>query len=217
MGESNLARFLFLKALAAIYLVCFTCFYMQIPELWGNSGLLPASWFLGRVEEHLKRSKVPDSFLDKFSNVPTLAWLKDLNFTALLGKDEAENWLYLCALIGIATSALALFKGKLFMNSAAFFFMFLCYLSLQKLGQTFMSFQWDMLLLEAGFLAVFYANLTGDYTTQSAWSVAIRELYRWSCFRFMMGSGHVKLLSQCPTWWSLTALEHHLQSQPLPK
>lgn len=32
-----------------------------------------------------------------------------------------------------------------------------------------------------------------------------------------MGSGHVKLLSGCPTWWGLTTLHHHLQSMPLPK
>jgi hypothetical protein len=32
-----------------------------------------------------------------------------------------------------------------------------CYLSLVTVGQEFLSYQWDILLLETGFLAIFFA------------------------------------------------------------
>ena len=35
-------------------------------------------------------------------------------------------------------------------------------------------------------------------------------------FRLMVSSGVVKLTSNCPTWWGLTALHYHFQTQPLP-
>ena len=36
--------------------------------------------------------------------------------------------------------------------------LFVLYLSLVSAGQTFMSYQWDLLLLEAGFLAIFLTS-----------------------------------------------------------
>ena len=41
-------------------------------------------------------------------------------------------------------------------------------------------------------------------------------LARWLLFRLMFASGVVKLQSQCPTWWGLTALNHHFESQVRP-
>lgn len=38
-------------------------------------------------------------------------------------------------------------------------------------------------------------------------------LVRWLLFRLMFASGVVKLTSQCPTWWGLTALNYHFESQ----
>src|SRR3989442_9633155 len=67
-----------------------------------------------------------------------------------------------------------------------------------------MSFQWDILLLEAGFLAIFL----GD-------SPVITWLFRWLLFRLMLESGAVKLMSGDPAWRSLTALQYHYWTQPL--
>ena len=38
-------------------------------------------------------------------------------------------------------------------------------------------------------------------------------LLRWLLFRLMFASGVVKLQSQCPTWWGLTALNYHFETQ----
>src|SRR6202022_4746518 len=83
--------------------------------------------------------------------------------------------------------------------------LFLLYLSLVTAGQVFMNYQWDALLLEAGFLAVFFGS-----------EVVIVKLFRWLLCRLIFLSGAVKLLSRDPTWSHLTALPVHYQTQPLP-
>src|SRR5262249_9211120 len=83
---------------------------------------------------------------------------------------------------------------------------FALYLSYTYAGQDFMSFQWDSLLLEVGFLAIF---LTGG-------SRIVVWLYRWLAFRYLFLAGIVKLLSGDRTWHAWTALEYHFWTQPLP-
>ena len=80
-----------------------------------------------------------------------------------------------------------------------------------------MTFQWDILLLETGFISIFFAPLwyTELYESSPATSLA-RELLRYLSFRLMVSSGLVKLLSRCTTWWSLTALHYHFETQPIP-
>ncbi|XP_065579435.1 lipase maturation factor 2-like isoform X2 [Artemia franciscana] len=93
--------------------------------------------------------------------------------------------------------------------------LWISYLSLVNIGQTFMRFQWDQLLLEVGFLSIFVSPLSS-----SKWagprSIIAMELVRWLMFRLMFASGVVKLTSGCPLWWSLNALPVHYESQCLP-
>jgi Protein of unknown function (DUF1222). len=79
-------------------------------------------------------------------------------------------------------------------------------LSIAFAGQDFTAFQWDGLLLEVGFLAIFL-------TWGSGWIVF---LYRFLLARFMFMSGVVKLASGDPNWSGLTALNYYYQTQPLP-
>jgi len=84
--------------------------------------------------------------------------------------------------------------------------LYVLYLSLLYAGQVFMTYQWDTFLLEGGFLALVLslARMPGIW------------LLRWLLFRFMFMSGVVKLLSGDPTWWDLSALSYHFETQPLP-
>jgi hypothetical protein len=105
--------------------------------------------------------------------------------------------------------------------------LFVSYLSLTIAGQIFFNFQWDVLLLETGFLAIFLAP----------WRLWPRELSLWPgssipaiapvsraglfllkllLFKLMLMSGVVKLTSGDVSWWNLTALDYHYWSQPLP-
>ena len=82
----------------------------------------------------------------------------------------------------------------------------LLYLTVCIAGQTFLSFQWDLLLLEAGLLAALLPLRTRIAPL----------LFRLLLFRFMFLSGCVKLLSGDPSWTALSALDFHYETQPLP-
>ncbi|NXC07289.1 LMF2 factor, partial [Orthonyx spaldingii] len=88
-----------------------------------------------------------------------------------------------------------------------------------QVGQVFLYFQWDSLLLEAGFLAILVAPLRLLRRGSPAWRPHDPVTFwgvRWLLFRLMFASGVVKLTSRCPTWWGLTALTYHYESQCIP-
>jgi lipase maturation factor 1 len=90
------------------------------------------------------------------------------------------------------------------------------YLSFQCVE--FLSYQWDTLLLEVGFIAIVSApwvwrermNRLEDPPRIVLW------LFRWLLFRLMFASGAVKLSSADVTWRTLTALSFHFETQPIP-
>src|SRR5208282_1595608 len=96
--------------------------------------------------------------------------------------------------------------------------LWLLYLSLVTVGRDFLGFQWDNLLLEAGFLAIFFAPL--QLWPRPSWEAQPSRLVLWLLrlllFKLMFSSGCVKLLSGDPNWRNLTALTFHYQTQPLP-
>jgi hypothetical protein len=83
--------------------------------------------------------------------------------------------------------------------------LFVLYLSFSSIGQDFLAFQWDSLLLETGFLAIFLGR-----------NRIIPVMFRWLAFRLFFLSGAVKLLSGDPNWRNLSALSFHFHTQPLP-
>jgi hypothetical protein len=103
--------------------------------------------------------------------------------------------------------AAVLFAG--YLERLALVLLYLLYLSFSLAGQEFLSFQWDALLLETGFLAIFFGHKRGTQKT-IAW------LYRWLAFRLYFLSGFVKLASGDPSWRGLSALDFHYWTQPLP-
>jgi hypothetical protein len=82
------------------------------------------------------------------------------------------------------------------------------HVSLMEAPSTFQNFQWDILLSEAGFVALLLCASSG--------AAHARVLARFAVFKLLFMSGVVKLQAGCPTWEGLTALEIHFASQPLP-
>ena len=83
-------------------------------------------------------------------------------------------------------------------------------------GQTFLSFQWDIFLLEVGGLALLYAPAwRGHGYTGEPCTVAVL-LMGWCLFKIMIMSGVVKVQARCPTWMGLTALHYHYATQCIP-
>ncbi len=180
----QLTTWLFLRLLALVYLAAFASFTSQAPGLIGAHGILPAADFFAAVDRGYGT--------EKYYLLPSLLWLNSSD-TAI-------------AAIGVAGCVLAVTLLFNRLPRLCLVGLYACYLSLFHGGQVFMSFQWDILLLEAGFLAIFLGTRPVLFT----W------MYRWLLFRFMLQSGLVKLLSGDPTWWSLTALDYHFETQPLP-
>jgi hypothetical protein len=179
-----LAVWVFLRLLALIYFAAFASLSVQITGLIGAEGILPAAEYLDAARARWGGSA--------WLEVPTLFWL-----------DPSDDMLVAACYVGMA-AALALLLAVF--ERAALLLCFGLYLSLVSVGQDFTSFQWDMLLLESGFLALFL---------RLAPSIVV-WLYRWLLFRFMLMGGVVKLASGDPTWRNLTALNYHFETQPLP-
>jgi len=121
---------------------------------------------------------------------------------------------YLC-FGGIALAILAIIGITPIFTFAA---LWLFYLSLTVGGQTFLSFQWDTLLLESGLLASLYAP-TGwrlGVALEPRPSAVVRWLVLGLAFRVTFLSGVTKLVSGDQTWSSLSALTFHYQTQPIP-
>jgi len=191
-----LSRWVFLRAIGFIYLVAFLSLWVQIPGLYGTDGILPAQGFLERVAQNVGS--------DRFHLLPTVFWW---------GASEAV--LRAVALTGAGLS-LILIIGVF--PPLVLFLLWAIYLSFLSIGQVFLSFQWDVLLLEAGFLAIFVAplQLKPGISRESEPRPLAIFLLKWLLFRLMFASGLVKLASGDKTWWDLTALNFHYETQPIP-
>src|SRR5438094_6719384 len=186
----------FLRALGLTYLIAFVSLWAQVDGLVGSNGVSPLNQFLPAVYERFGSSA--------YSLLPTLCW-----FTASNGFLN-----FLCG--GGVVLSLLLILGIAPAISLTVLFVF--YLSLTIAGQTFLSFQWDILLLEAGFLSIFLApwQLWPKYEEKRPISRAALFLLKVLLFKLMVMSGVVKLTSGDDCWWNLTALDYHYWSQPLP-
>jgi hypothetical protein len=173
----------FLRLLGAVYFVAFVSFGIQAQALIGSRGILPFGDYLKAAKDGLHSAA--------YWEIPTLLWL--------LPSDSAMKALWLT---GCLWALIAVFGHW---QRLAMAICLVLWLSLCSVGQDFYSFQWDILLCEAGFLAVF------------ASPVRVRIwLFRWLLFRLMLFSGLVKLLSADPTWRNFTSLTYHYYTQPLP-
>ena len=190
------ARRWFLRVLGVIYCVAFISLWVQVDGLIGSSGISPINQFLPAAHEQLGG---PAYWL-----LPTLCWFNSSN--AFLH--------FLCA-AGVVSSLL-LIVG--IVPAVSLIALFVFYLSLTIAGQTFLSFQWDILLLETGFLAIFLApwQIWTRGRSEPPISRAALFLLKLLLFKLMVMSGVVKLTSGDDSWWNLTALNYHYWSQPLP-
>jgi lipase maturation factor 1 len=190
-----LASWIFLRLLALIYLAGFLSLAVQIKALVGSEGILPVKEFL-QSRRHWG--------ISKFFRIPTLCWF-NASDRFLVVQSAAGIILSLLLLVGLAPLPVLVL-------------LWLLYLSLFQVGRIFFGYQWDILLLETGFLAIFIAphQFWVSFPPTMEPPVVIRWLLGWLLFRLMFSSGMVKLASRDASWRRLTALCHHYETQPLP-
>ena len=194
-------RCFFLRALALIYLAAFWSLHTQAIGLAGRNGIVPAHQFMSNVRAHADQQQLGVS---RYLLEPTLSW-----FSA------SDSFLRGLCVTGIVASVLLLAGVA---SPICLVALWLLYLSLTNVCGVFLQFQWDNLLLETGFLAIFLGpfNFFSRPARERNPSMIIVWLMRWLLFRLMFQSGCVKLLSGDPMWRDLTALTVHYETQPLP-
>jgi len=202
----RLSADLFLRSLGLIYFIAFLSLLLQVDGLIGSEGIFPVGETITLLNDRIGLSAVLE-----YPSVFYL-WSTDTSLTAF-------------CLVGMGISLL----GVVFPYAWLVWILnWILYLSFVTVGRTFMSFQWDALLLETGFLAIVHTVVhahgwaSGGERPAHRFSAsphparAISWAYRWLLFRLMFSSGVVKLTSNDAAWWNLTALTRHYETQPLP-
>jgi len=188
-------RWLFLRALGAVYLIAFTSLRVQVLGLYGSRGIQPIHELLAALRARAGR--------DAYQLAPSLLWLgsSDRDLVRLC---RAGQLCSLALLVGVAPGLMSVAAWAL-------------YLSFVSVGRDFLSFQWDALLLETGLHATLVTtsqSARGARMGQPRWLAS--ALMRWLVFRLHFQSGFVKLRSQDETWRRFTACAYHYETQPLP-
>jgi hypothetical protein len=170
-----------------MYLIAFFVVLNQFRPLLGERGLLPVPQFLKRASFR----HAPSIFFWRYSDrmLVAIAWIgMVLSAAALLGVTEG---------------------GPFWIPLSVWLVLWMLYLSIVNVGQTFYGFGWESMLLEAGFFTAFLGP-----AWMNAPIIPVLAL-RWMLFRTELGAGLIKLRhDQC--WRDLTCLYYHYETQPLP-
>jgi Lipase maturation factor len=173
--------------MAALYAIAFLSAFNQFPALLGERGLEPVPQFLDRL---------------RFRDVPTLFHWR-----------YSDRLLRVVTLIGTALSLITLAglteRAPWWAHILVWLAMYALYLSIVNVGQTFYSFGWESMILEAGFFAAFLGP------RDLAPPVIVIVILRWMLFRTEFGAGMIKIRGdEC--WRDLTCLNYHYETQPVP-
>ncbi|MGB7603061.1 MAG: lipase maturation factor family protein [Candidatus Sulfotelmatobacter sp.] len=190
-------RWLFLRALGCIYFSAFFSLVFQIRGLIGPEGILPANEYLRAVARSLGYSR-------GVWFAPTLLWLSSGPHMLI-----ALCWVGMIASLLLVLNVLP--RGMLAIS-------FICFLSFVSAAQDFSNYQSDGMLLEAGFIALFFAPrgfLPGLGLTSPP-SRASLFLLQWEWFRIYFESGVAKIIGRDPEWRHFTAMDEYYQNGPLP-
>ncbi|MEJ3404311.1 lipase maturation factor family protein [Rathayibacter sp. YIM 133350] len=202
--DYEIARGVLQRGVAAIYLIAFLSSLNQFRVLCGENGLLPAPELIAGLDARRRRRATP--------GMRSVRAARETRFTLF-------RWGYTDArLLAVCWSGMALAAsvvlglpqlGPAWAPLVVFLALWLLYMSIVNVGQTFYGFGWEMLLLEAGFTVAFLGSHEVPPPTFMIFLLA------WLVFRLEFGAGMIKMRGD-PAWRNLTALYYHHQTQPMP-
>jgi len=195
-SDRLLPRWLFLRALGLIYYSAFFSLVFQIRGLIGPHGILPANEYLQALAENYGRAG--------YWYAPTLLW-----FSSSSHMITGICW------VGMIASLLLVLN---FWPRGMLFLCFVCFLSFVSAAQDFSAYQSDGMLLEAGFISLFFAprGFRPGWGEESPPSRVSLFLLIWEGFRIYFESGVAKIMGGDPQWRNFTALDEYYQNGPLP-
>src|SRR5271163_2028493 len=196
-ADRLIPRWIVLRALGLIYCSAFISLLFQIRGLMGPNGILPAQGYLAAVAQSFGP-------LMRLWFAPTVLWL-----------NSGSSMLMAMCWVGLAASLLLAIN---IWPRAMLAVCFVCFLSFVSAAQDFSGYQSDGMLLEAGFIALFFApsGLRPGLARTHPASRASLFLLLWEWFRIYFESGAVKLLSGDLQWRHFTAMDEYYQNGPLP-
>ena len=177
----------FPQLLGLVYLLAFLSLLIQVKGLYCSQGILP----IREVVEGARQLPGQRGFF-RFANIFRIS----TSDTFITGSAGAGVCLAIYLLAGLPPLP-------------ALILLWLIYLSFVSMGREFLSFQWDALLLETGFMTIFLPLAATS-------SPVVCLAYQFFFFRFMFSAGTVKLTSRDPNWRNLRAMCFHYETQPIP-
>src|SRR5579864_151612 len=195
-SDRFLTRWIYLRSLGVIYFSAFFSLAFQIRGLIGPQGILPAAEYLKSVAEQVGSSR--------YWYVPSVLWIS-----------SGSHMLMALCWIGMAAAVLLVFnlwpRGMLVIC-------FVCFLSFVSAAGDFSGYQSDGMLLEAGFLSLFFApsGFRPGYGETRPPMRAAYYLLLWEWFRIYFESGIAKIAGGDPEWRNFTAIDEYYQNGPLP-
>jgi hypothetical protein len=196
-ADRLIPRWIFLRVLGCIYFSAFFSLVFQIRGLIGPIGILPAGEYLHAVAHTFGRVR-------GLWFAPTLLWLS-----------SGPHILVALCWIGMGASlllALNIWPRGMLMTC------FVGFLSFVTAAQDFSGYQSDGMLLEAGFIALYFAppGIRPGFGSASPPSRASLFLLQWEWFRIYFESGVAKIMGGDPQWRHFTAMDEYYQNGPLP-
>ncbi len=195
-ADRMIPRWIFLRALGLIYFSAFFSLAFQIRGLIGAQGILPSNEYLEALARQFGAVR--------FWFAPTLLWLSTSSHML-----DAIGW------VGMIAALLVVLN---IWPRATLLVCFVCFLSFVAAAQDFSGYQSDGMLLEAGFISLFFAppGFLPGWGREHPPSRASLFLLQWEWFRIYFESGVVKLASGDAEWRNFTAMDEYYQNGPLP-
>jgi len=178
---------LFPRLMGGIYFIVFWSFIFQMKGLLSTEGILPITRYMDLIYQRYGK--------ESYGMFPSIFWINSSDLT-LYGSVAAGLLFSVLLMMGIYPPLMLLL-------------LYLLYLSIVNMGQTFLSFGWDVFILEITCNA-FFLSLSPN-PNPFVW-ISINFLL----MRFHIQAGAVKLQSRDAHWRDLTATDYHYQTQPLP-
>ncbi|HMA01795.1 MAG TPA: lipase maturation factor family protein [Gemmatimonadaceae bacterium] len=190
-------RWIFLRALGLIFFSAFYSLARQTLGLIGERGILPVGSYLQQVGGALHG-------VTRYWYAPSIFWAR-----------WDDGALVAAVAAGIVCSLLLTANIWPRLMIAVCTLLFLSFIATL---QDFSSYQSDGMLLEAGFISIWFAprGLRPRLGAHDPPSLISLFMLRWEWFRIYFESGLVKLMSGDVHWRDLTAMDDYYQNGPLP-
>ena len=190
------ARWLFLRALGLIFFSAFYSLVFQIRGLIGPRGILPAQSYLVEVARVFGTRRLWFA--------PSVFWWS-----------ASDRALIAVCIVGLLAAFLLTLN---FFPRAMLFICLIAFISFISTARDFAGYQSDGMLLEAGFISLFFApaGWRPRFGNSDPASRASRFLLVWLLFRIYFESGIAKIIGHDPEWRDFTAMDQYYQNGPLP-